>query len=153
MTIVRGKVRIDMIGYVEDMINEFPIEMKKMSRASMPAVENLFDEGYGKKLNDAQCEIFHKIMVKRLFVSKRARPDIHTTITTLCTQVKSPNESDWEKLVRLIKFLNGTRNKKLTLSADDLRIIKWFVDAAFAVPPDFKSHTGGNMTFGQGAVQ
>ena len=53
----------------------------------------------------------------------------------------------------MIKFLNGTRNKKLTLSADDLRIIKWFVDAAFAVHPDFKSHTGGNMTFGQGAVQ
>ena len=41
----------------------------------------------------------------------------------------------------------------LTLSADNLQVIKWHVDVAFAVHPDFKSHTGGLMTFGQGAIQ
>ena len=41
----------------------------------------------------------------------------------------------------------------LTLSMDNLAVIKWFIDTAFAVHPDFKSHTGGNMTFGVGAVQ
>ena len=41
----------------------------------------------------------------------------------------------------------------LTLSADDLCCIKWYINAAFAVHPDFKSHTGGNMTFGIGVVQ
>ena len=34
-----------------------------------------------------------------------------------------------------------------------MNIVKWYVDAAFAVHPDFKSHTGGVMTFGRGAVQ
>ena len=71
----------------------------------------------------------------------------------LCTRVKGPNESDWEKLVRLMKYLNGTKDKILTLSVDNLRCIKWYVDAAFAVHTDYKSHTGGTMTFGQGAVQ
>ena len=52
-----------------------------------------------------------------------------------------------------MKYLNGTRKKVLTLSADDIRCIKWYVDAAFAMHPDYKSHTGGNMTFGKGAVQ
>ena len=52
-----------------------------------------------------------------------------------------------------MKYLNGTKHKVLTLGAEDLRVIKWYVDAAFAVHPDFKSHTGGAMTFGQGAVQ
>ena len=42
------------------------------------------------------------------------------------------------------------REDKLILSADDLHIIKWFVDASFAVHPDFKSHTGGSMTYGTG---
>ena len=32
-------------------------------------------------------------------------------------------------------------------------MIKWYVDAAFAVHQDFKSHMGGAMTFRQGAVQ
>ena len=50
-----------------------------------------------------------------------------------------------------MKYLNGTREDKLILSADDLHVIKWYVDCAFAVHPDFKSHTGGNMTYGRGA--
>jgi hypothetical protein len=39
----------------------------------------------------------------------------------------------------------------LILSADDLQVIKWYVDASFAVHPDFRSHTGGVATFGKGA--
>ena len=38
----------------------------------------------------------------------------------------------------------------LTLGAEDLRILKWFVDASFAVHQDYKSHTGGGMTLGSG---
>jgi hypothetical protein len=64
--------------------------------------------------------------------------------------VKAPNKDDWKKLHRLLKYINGTRKDKLILAADDLHVLKWYVDAAFAVHPDFKSHTGGSMTYGQG---
>ena len=50
----------------------------------------------------------------------------------------------------MMKYLNGTQNDTLILSTDDLHVIKWYVDAAFAVHPDFKSHTGGGMTYGCG---
>ena len=41
----------------------------------------------------------------------------------------------------------------LTLSADNLHTIKWYVDASFAVHPDFRSHTGAVMKMGKhGAV-
>jgi hypothetical protein len=30
-------------------------------------------------------------------------------------------------------------------------VIKWYVDASFAVHPDFKSHTGAAMTYGGGS--
>ena len=66
--------------------------------------------------------------------------------------MKSPTESDWEHLLRLMKYLNGTKKHMLVLSADDLQVIKWYVDAAFAVHPDFKSHTGGTMSYGKGTV-
>jgi hypothetical protein len=95
------------------------------------------------------------MVAKALFLCKRARPDIQPTIAVLCTGVKGPNEADWEKLVRLMKYLNGTRELKLTLSADNLHCIKWYVDASFAVHPDYKSHTGATMPHGDGdgAVQ
>ena len=50
-------------------------------------------------------------------------------------------------------YINGIKHKKLILSADDLHVIKWYVDIAFAVHPDFKSHTGGGMTYGHGFPQ
>ena len=65
-------------------------------------------------------------------------------------RVKASNQDDWKKLVRLLRYINGTRKDKLVLSADDLHVIKWSVDSAFAVHPDFKGHTGGGMTYGRG---
>jgi hypothetical protein len=113
----------------------------------------LFSEGKGAKLDKDRAEEFHTTVAKGLFLCKRARPDIQPPISVLCTRVKEPTESDWQKLIQLLEFLNATRDEELTLAADNLTVIKWYVDASFAVHPDFKSHTGGVMTFGQGAVQ
>ena len=74
-------------------------------------------------------------------------------IALLCTRTKEPNVSDWNKLIRMMKYLNGMQDIELTLCAENLRSIKWYVDASFAVHPDFRSPTGGTMTFGKGAVQ
>jgi hypothetical protein len=52
-----------------------------------------------------------------------------------------------------MKYLNGTRGDVLTLSAENLHVIKWHVVASFAVHPDFRSHTGAVMTMGEGAIQ
>eukprot|EP00978_Attheya_sp_CCMP212_P029223 scaffold103282_cov47-Attheya_sp.AAC.1 len=44
------------------------------------------------------------------------------------------------------------QNDVATLEADDSQTINWYVDAAFAVHADFKSHTGAVMTLGKGIV-
>ena len=51
-----------------------------------------------------------------------------------------------------MKYLNGTKHLVLTLSADQLNIMKWYVDAPFGVYADFKSHTGMPMTMDQVAI-
>ena len=70
-------------------------------------------------------------------------------VVVLLTRVKEPNETDWKILVIMIKYLNGTNKKYLTMSADDLKVIKWYVGASFAVKPDFKSHTRATTKMGQ----
>jgi hypothetical protein len=92
-------------------------------------------------------------VAKGLFLCKRAISDIQQAILVLCTRVKDPNQADWEELMRVMKYLNGTKEENLTLSADDLRVVKWYVDASFGVHPDFKSHTGAMMTLGKGVMQ
>ena len=38
----------------------------------------------------------------------------------------------------------------MTLTADKSGIINWWIDASFAVHPDYRSHTGASMTMGRG---
>ena len=85
-------------------------------------------------------------------MAKRVRPYIHQTVVLLTTRFKEPNETDWQKLVIIIKYLNGTNKKYLTLSADDLKVVKWYVDASFTFHPDSRSHYGEIVIMGQGVM-
>ena len=53
-------------------------------------------------------------------------------------------------------YLKGTVDLKTTLSASNTTTtglsLKWHVDAAFAVHPDYKSHSGGSLTMGKGSI-
>ena len=75
-----------------------------------------------------------------------------TAIAFLSTRVREPDEDDWKKLVRLLRYLKGTRDLFLTLQADDSSLVKWFGDASFAVHANMKSHTGGMLTLGSGGI-
>ena len=57
-----------------------------------------------------------------------------------------------EKLKRVLQYLTGTLDEFLMLGADDLSEMKTWVDASYAVHKDMKSHTGGVVSFGRGAV-
>jgi hypothetical protein len=150
-----GIVKTGMIKYVENMLNEFPGKLRSTEKAPSPAGNSLFNQGQGKKLTTERTDAYHMMVAKGLFLCKQARPDIPPTIAVLCTRVKDPNEADWGKVVRMMKYLNGTKKLRLILSAGNLHCIKWYVDARFAVHPVFKSHTGAAMHFedGAGAVQ
>jgi hypothetical protein len=142
-----------MTKYVDNMINEFPVKLGKKDVAKTPAANSLFNLVTGAKLDTKRSDIFHTFVAKGLFLCKRARPDTQQAILVLCTRVKDPNQADWEKLMRVMKYLNGTSSEYLTLSVEDLRVVKWYVDASFAVHPDFKSHTGTVMMLGKGVMQ
>jgi len=64
--------------------------------------------------------------------------------------VRQPDHDDWSKLEHLIKYLKGTRDLPLILGSDGTGVVKWYVDASFAVHPNMRSHTGGAVTLGRG---
>ena len=136
------------------MIEDFQEDLGPCTKVANPAYEEEFKVNpKSPKLNQEKAEHFHGMVAKGLFACTRARLDIQPTIAFLCTRVKEPTEEDWTKLVRMMKWLKYTAQEGLTLKADDTHIVKWHVDAAFAVHPDFKSHTGAVMSLGKGAAK
>ena len=146
-----GEVEVSMKGYLEETIDDFPVPIEGI--ASTPASLFLFQVNpNSSKLSEDRVRAFHTAVAKLLFVTKRERGDIMTAVSFLTTRVKEPDEDDWKKLVRLLRCIKGTLDLTLTLSADNLNILKWWVDGAFAVHPDMRSHTGGSFTMGEGML-
>ena len=59
---------------------------------------------------------------------------------------------DFKKLGRCLHYLRDSRHSSLTLEADAMNVIQWWVDASFATHPNCRSHTGATLSFGKGSV-
>jgi len=77
---------------------------------------------------------------------------VNHAISIISSRVKESNEGDCKKLLCVMDFLKNTRDDILTLEADNSQELKWYLDAAFAVHPDMKSHTSTVFTLGNGAI-
>ena len=147
----KGEVKIGMIDYVKEMINDFGEDVTKIAKT--PAAEHLFKvRDDVENVSEEKSQRFHNIVAKGLFLCKRARIDLQTTIAFLSTRVKEPDQDDWKKLTRMMRYLNGTKELKLTLKANSANIIKWWIDAAYAVHNNMRSHTGATMSMGKGSI-
>jgi hypothetical protein len=146
-----SSVKIDMTEYVGKILDEIPEDMN--GTATSPAADHLFQIIDGiKLLGEANSDFFHATVAKLLFLCKRGRPDIQTAIAFLCTRVQQPTQHDYNKLARVIKYLRQTSDLVLRLDAENLNVVKWWVDASYSVHLDMRSHTGVAMSMGTGAV-
>jgi len=147
-----GTVTILMKEYLKEAIVDSGMDASKV--APTPAKKDLFTVDNGsKQLDKRQGKHFHGIVAKLLYVSKRARTDAQlASIAFLCTRVSCSTEQDWSKLIQLLQYFNGTLDMPLILGADSLAKSKSWVDAAYAVHDDMKSHTGGATSLGCGAI-
>ena len=144
-------VSIDMKDYVKGAIDAFDEDIIK--NAATPATRYLFDiREDAVQLNEERADHFHSIVAKLLYISKRCRLDIQNAVGFLCTRVSKPDEDDWNKLKRVLQYLRGTLDDKLILGCIDIKKMKSFIDAAFAVHPDMRSHTGGGISWGIGIL-
>ena len=156
-----GQCMITMFNYIDDILaawkaaaqipdsDGFKTVGTKRKKISSAAPENLFvvDKDC-KKLDSVKAKAFHNIVAKALYVMKRARPDISVAVALLTTRVRGPDQQDWENLSHLMQYLHSTRDLPLILGADCTGIVKWFVDASFAVHTNMRSHSGGAVTLG-----
>ena len=143
-----GRVHVRMDGYIDDFLSEYDVK----GSAPTPARGDLFDVDRDAELLDPLTkDMFHSRVAKVLFCAKRSRPDLLTATSFLATRVQAPTSQDYGKLIRLLKYVNGTRDLWLTLEAEEDWGLFAYIDAAYGQHPDGKSHTGVCMLLGKGA--
>ena len=145
-----GTVSILMPQYIKEAIEMFGEDVSQ--GASTPAKKGLFNIKDAPELDPKRKEKFHSIVAKLSYLSQRSRIDIQTAIAFLCTRVSKSTVEDWDKLRRVLQYLHATEDMKYIVGADDVPHLLNWVDASFAVHEDMKSHTGGAMSLGRGAI-
>jgi hypothetical protein len=147
----QGQAIITMKQYLEEALAECGMDITH--QAVTPALKDLFDvDEKLPQLSKKEGEVFHSVCAKLLYVTLRARVDILLPIAFLCTRVSKSTKQDQTKLKRVLEYLKGSLNDEYILGADDMGKMRSWVDAAFAVHPDMKSHTGGVISFGTGGL-
>ena len=119
------EARINMWDYLGRVIKEFPEEIT--GKCATPASDHIFKlHEDGRKLTEELADAFHHMVYQLLFTANRARRDIQTAVSFLTTPVKAPDEDDWGKLVRVLKYINGMQYMKLILSVDEMNFtVHW----------------------------
>jgi hypothetical protein len=146
----KGVVKISMKGYIDNVLEGRNIN----ERAETPAATYLFNiRDDAVKLDDNKRKEFHSNVQRLLYLSKRVRMDILLAIAFLSTRVREPDEDDWKKLERVLKYLNSTRSLYMTLGIKNGAIdIYGSIDASYGTHLDGKSHSGLTLSVGRGTV-
>ena len=122
--------------------------------AATPAVTQLLkiNTDNPKLLCKEKKELFVHLVMQGLYLSQWGWPDIRTAISFLCSHLNCPDEDDFKKLIRLIRYLRHTLYMCLVLGKDDTESVRWWIDASYTVHPSMHGHTGAAMTMGNGSI-
>lgn len=109
-----GNFSLTQSNYIDQIVESADLKDAKVSKIPM-------DTGYykleGKLLTSN--EMYRKLIGMLLYVSTNTRPDIAACVGILSQRIAKPRDVDMNEVKRLIRYLNGTKFMKLTLSSGE----------------------------------
>ena len=103
-------------------------------------------------LKETEADKFYHIVVKLLYVAKRARSEIDLAVLFLCTKVADPTKGDKKKLISLLEYVKETIDMVRVIGTNGNEVLQTWVDVSYAVHRDVRSHTGATMSLGHGII-
>ena len=147
-----GKVKIDMCGYIRKVLSANNISTTAKSPTSSNFSFNHPEDS--PTLSESSMKSLHSTSAQLLYIASNARPDILFPVSYLTTRVGKYSEWDQEVAIHILRYLNGTINRCLTLCIPDTKnvTISLFADSSFHTHSDGKSHSGACISMGSGFV-
>jgi hypothetical protein len=147
----RGECEITMNGMCDEIVNSCGVE----GVATSPAMGTLFEVDPNKTPldNTAKQEWFHSYVAKLLYLAKRVKPECLTTVSYLATRVNKADTDDIGKLNRLLRYLRYSAGRGIRLCPGERGVcVRAYIDAAYGVHVDGKSHTGSALMIGDNGL-
>jgi hypothetical protein len=144
---------------MEKYVNELLSDCKIDSTSRFPASSDLLevnDDDELLEVDDSELsrdkKWFHSTVARLMYLTKRVRPDLSFCTNFLSSRVQYSTVRDMRKLVKVLEYLNETRDLGLTLGAEDPYRLTLYVDASYAAHIDGGSHGGILVSMGIGPI-
>ena len=140
-----GSIKLTQGKYIDKLLTD--LKVSPSEKAATPCSEQLLESKNKTLLDKDQASRFISLVMLVMYIV-RSRPDIQFAVAHLTTRTQAPTVVDWLKLIKVARYLNGTKDLALRITSSSLNLVG-AADAAFGVHPGMKSHTGGLMWLGE----
>ncbi len=80
--------------------------------------------------------LFRRILGQLMYLANCTRPDISFAVGRLASRMKEPCEKDWGRMKRLLRYVSGTKDYRLTYERQSgPPVLRTYVDASYGVDP------------------
>jgi hypothetical protein len=130
-----GDLTVNMNKFINKLLTEYDIS----SGENIPANNNIY-ESNGNSINTTK---YKSLVAKLMYLATKLRYDILFSISFLATKSAEPSESDWNSLIKVLRYIYDTKDKPLIFKSDEnINNINVYVDAAHANHADSMGHSG-----------
>jgi hypothetical protein len=146
----KGFLYCDQENYIREQLELF--NMAGLQQSKTPQVTGKRLPPMEEDAADFECP-YGEAVGGLMYAMVGTRPDIAAAVGDVCKHTKHHGEQHWEAVLRIFKYLNGTRSHCIRFGSDKSMKLSAYVDADFAMDLDKrKSTTGYEIMFGGGPV-
>lgn len=135
---VNGDIVVNQSAYLENLMRDFDVS----GTADYPFGGKFLDEDKNESGEEVTEHDYLSLAMSLMYLSTRTRPDILYPNIVLSGRTKTHLKSDYDKLYKILEYLNGTRDLSLVFRHEGELHLNGFVDASFNCHPDARGHTG-----------
>jgi hypothetical protein len=141
-------IRVHQSGYIETLCDKFLGDSKSIS-TSPTGPDFLLTKDKDVEVNTTK---YLGLVMSLMYLARFTRPDILMPVTFLATKSANPMQSDFNKAIKILSYVKGTKNKVLFFKANVRPNLEIFADAAHMVHKDAKGHGGIIGTLGSAPI-
>lgn len=139
-------------GYIATLLERFRMTDAYALSVPLDPHVNLFDvELTAKDHSEMATRPYARLIGSLMYAAIGTRPDVAFTVSLLARFMSDPAPVHWDAAKRVLRYLKGTRDLRLTFSGSDEGLIG-FTDADWCSLPHRHSISGYVFTFSGGAV-
>ncbi|THH19980.1 hypothetical protein EUX98_g8671, partial [Antrodiella citrinella] len=139
---IARNVSMNQSAYVDTLISRFKMEEAHPAATPLDPAVNLFMPVTAEDRDAMASRPYAQLIGSLMYAAIGTRPDIMFAVSTLARFMSDPSVIHWEAGKRVLRYLKGTRDQRLTFRGDAPAVLTGFTDADWASQPHRHSISG-----------